>query len=123
MSYNSTNKMLWILTAFAVVCIILAAMVKLHGIHSNPESKFTPEQREVLDELRSAQAQLDQTKADIADMIDKAKVASANIDTNNLRVQWIEINVGRGPLITGGDNYKGLLWGFRDDGVVLWKTQ
>ena len=121
MSYNSTNKMLWILTAFAVVCIILAAMVKLHGIHSNPESKFTPEQREVLDELRSAQAQLDQTKADIADMLAKASLAAANIDTNGLRVQWVDIQVGDQSIVLC--NGKPVLWGFRDDGVVLWKSQ
>jgi hypothetical protein len=108
-----------ILVSLAAVASMCAW--KLHSRHTDSASKFTPEQREVLSQLRSAQAQLAQTKADIERMLSEARSATPSTVTPQTPdgIQWTVLFDGNVHTLAGPNGP--VLWGLCPDGTVRWK--
>lgn len=88
------------------------------------EANFTPEQKALLTAIRNATAELtqathrlEQSKREFTDMMTAANAIaiSKGVDPN-VHITWLSMN---GEPIFCGD--KQAWWGFRDDGVVIWK--
>lgn len=118
-----TNKEIRVLAFVATAAIAVCCVVIGIRHHPSTESSLTVEEQRLLNKIQDAQAQLDQTKSDIQEMLSDAKAAAVSINTNNVNIQWVVIAVNGQPLLQNTTTGKGIEWGFRDDGAVIWKTQ
>ena len=100
------------------VCFCFAIKLR-HITKHNPtaEVQLTPQQ-----EIQQLRAELAEIKTEIAD----AKIEAATVKPNDLKTFWCPLvqNNGQGLMYlqdSNGNRNRIMLWGFRADGVVLWK--
>ena len=103
-------------------------------VNNKPEIELTPEQkivvaewRKVAGEVRQAREDIEKTKAEVYQILKevKATAISKNLD-RNVGVNWLTHGWNGEPNWTMTwivANGKPILWGMRDDGLVMWKSQ
>lgn len=129
---QSARIMLAYMVGGVMILAILAIGIKVSWRDKSPESKFTPEQKAVLSALRTARAeaeqtraQLEKTKQEINDMLNGFRQAAIAKGVNpDVPTSWLDLHANGQPIVTA-PNAQGqqvsVHWGFRDDGLVVWK--
>lgn len=90
------------------------------------EKDFTPEQKAVLNALRAARADVERSKAELAEMIANARANLIAVQPNaNQPISWMVL-ISSGKIAehpVNRNDQKPIVWGFRNDGAVVWKYQ
>lgn len=120
-----TKQYIIILIGVLLLSVAVLFLKFRHSAPTDPELKFTPEQRQVLASMRQARADLDKARSDLVQLINEARqVAITKGMDPNVHTTWLDLQANNQPIVTAPNAQNqqvSVHWGFRDDGLITWK--
>jgi hypothetical protein len=104
-----------------IIILCISVLVVATGIKVHLSNQYAP-----TDKQASLQQQINDLKDELTQVKNQyvnLKLSQAVASTNDMRVQWAVIEINGQPILTctTDNGNKPVSWGFRDDGIVLWK--
>jgi hypothetical protein len=87
------------------------------------EKDFSPEAKAVLFAIRTAKAELEQSKLEFITMINDAKASIAAGNLTPVHTTWVDHSRQNAWVCRTQNRNVFALLGFRDDGLVVWKFE
>ncbi len=124
---NNNLKMRWVITITTVIIMVIFLVgmpIILRSSHKTETTKIalTAEQKEVIRQLNIARDEARQAKDELAAMIETAKYA-VPVQSGPSVERWLIVGQYDNQNYSIINNGKPILWGFRSDGIVMWKSQ